>query len=246
METNCTMVIGGKWHDFGFARLELCKLLGEDPDCRVRVVEDYESIDLSGPGAFMVSYTCDVVPSLVVQEQLREWVSGGGRWLALHGTNSILRFGEDGKVAAPDWAPHFMETLGTAFVAHPPIEPFLVEVTAPDHPLVAGIEPFETDDELYLSRQTAAIETLLHVDFAGEAPAFVQSHWDKARHPLVYLRPLGKGAVLYNALGHCRGHADMRPRLDHFPTIQRGSWTIPQYYELLRRGIAWAKGGQAI
>ena len=42
-----------------------------------------------------------------------------------------------------------METLGSQFVAHPPIAPYRVEATQPEHPLVAGIEPFEADDELY-------------------------------------------------------------------------------------------------
>ena len=50
---------------------------------------------------------------------------------------------------APRESRTFMETLGSQFVAHPPIAPFRVEATQPDHPLVAGIEPFDADDELY-------------------------------------------------------------------------------------------------
>lgn len=237
---DCVLVAGGKWHDIDFARLELLKLLAEDDRVRVRVFEDYEAIAAIEAADILVSYTCDVTPSLEVQERLRAWVAGGKRWLALHGCNSVLRFLDNGKVDAPDWAPHFMETLGTAFVAHPPVGRFRVEVTAPDHPLVAGIAPFEPeDDELYLSRPTAPIETLLHVDFAGEAPAFVADHWEQGRHPLMYLRAIDEGAVLYNALGHCRGHLDMQPKLDWFPNVQRGAWRLPEYYELLRRGIAW-------
>ncbi len=239
---DCVLVAGGKWHDIDFARLELLKLLAEDDHVRVRVFEDYEAIKAIEAADILVSYTCDVTPSLDVQERLRAWVAGGKRWLALHGCNSVLRFLESGKVDAPDWAPHFMETLGTAFVAHPPVGPFRVEVTQPDHPLVAGIVAFDTeDDELYLSRPTAEIDTLLHVDFAGEAPAFVVDHWEQGRHPLMYLRTLGSGTVLYNALGHCRGHHDMHPKLDWFPTVQRGAWRCAEYYELLRRGIAWTK-----
>ena len=41
--------------------------------------------------------------------------------------------------------------LGSQFVAHPPIQPFTVSRSA-EHPLVAGIEPFEADDEIYLCR----------------------------------------------------------------------------------------------
>ena len=35
------LVCGGRWHDMDFARLELLKLLGENPDLRVRVSEDF-------------------------------------------------------------------------------------------------------------------------------------------------------------------------------------------------------------
>jgi type 1 glutamine amidotransferase len=241
----CVLVAGGKWHDIDFARLELLKLLAEDDCVRVRVFEDYEAIEAIEAADLLISYTCDVTPSLDVQERLRAWVAGGRRWMALHGCNSVLRFLEDGKVDTPDWAPHFMETLGTAFVAHPPVAPFRVEISAPDHPLVVGIAPFEPqDDELYLSRSTAPVEVLLHVDFAGEAPSFVESHWAAGRHPLLYLRAIGSGAVLYNALGHCRGHHDMYPRMAWFPVVQRGAWNCPEYYELLLRGIAWAKAAR--
>ena len=61
----------------------------------------------------------------------------------------------------------------------------------------------------------------------------------------MYLRPLGRGAVLYNTLGHCRGHYDMRPVMDYYPQVERGSWELPQYYELLRRGIAWCLEAEA-
>ena len=43
-------------------------------------------------------------------------------------------------------------------------------------------------------------------------------------------------------LGHCRGHYDMAPLMDWYPTVERGSWDRPEYIELLRRGIAWAAG----
>jgi hypothetical protein len=33
----------------------------------------------------------------------------------------------------------------------------------------------------------------------------------------------------------------MRPALDWWPTVDRGSWELPVYRELLRRGLAWAK-----
>ncbi len=238
---DCALVVGGKYHDFDFARLELLKLLAEDERVRVRVFEDYENVAALAACDFLVSYTCDVVPSLPAQEALRGWVEAGRRWYALHGTNSLLRQTADGSYDAPRWAPLFMQTLGSMFVAHPPIAPYRVTVADPTHPLVHGVEPFETDDELYLLETYGDLHVLLETRFGGEATGFACKDWSEAAHPVFYLHDVGQGGVLYLTLGHCRGHHDMRPYMDHWPGTDRGAWALPVFYTLLRRGLAWAK-----
>ncbi|MCY1352436.1 Trehalose utilization [compost metagenome] len=242
MRQNCVLIAGGKWNDIDFARLELLKLLAEDDKVRVRVFEDYSNLDAIRNADFLVTYTCDVTPSLEAQEVLRDYVARGGRWLALHGTNSILRFLEDGRIDAPKWAPLFMDTLGSMFLAHPPIGPFKVERTRLEHPVVDGIEAFEVVDEMYLSEVQAPIDVLLDAEFEGGAGRFVHNQWDRQRHPVLYLRNLDAGAVMYLTLGHCRGHYDLQPMVDFYPQIERCAWEQPVYYELLRRSLAWAKG----
>ncbi len=237
----CVLIAGGKYHDIDFARLELLKLLAEDDRVRVRVFEDYSNREAISSADFIVSYTCDVTPRLDEQEMLRAFVAGGGRWYALHGTNSILRFLKSGQVDSPDWAPHFMETLGSMFIAHPPIAPYRVTVADPTHPLVHGVAPFETTDELYLLRTYGELQVLLDTAFEGEAEGFVERKWDRAKHPVFYIKTIGKGGVLYLTLGHCRGHYDMQPLMAWYPQVERCAWGLPVYYELLRRGIAWAK-----
>lgn len=239
------LVAGGKWHDIDFARLELLKLLAEDPRVRVRVFEDYSNLDAIRAAHLLVTYTCDVTPALHEQEALREYVRGGGRWFALHGTSSILRFLDSGLVDSPAWAPLFADTLGSQFAAHPPIASFTVKPTARKHALTDGIEPFDVVDELYLADTIDGLDVLLDCEFEGETPKFVRSTWPHARHPVMYLRPIGDGAVLYLTLGHCRGHYDMQPMLDWFPDVQRGAWDFPIFHELLRRGLAWAKDRSA-
>jgi type 1 glutamine amidotransferase len=194
---NCVLVAGGKWHDIDFARLELLKLLAEDQTVRVRVLEDYSNLAALQEADFLVSYTCDVTPSLAEQEALRSYVQGGRRWLALHGTNSILRFMEDGSIDTPNWAPVFMDTLGSIFQAHPPVGPFRVEPTGVQHPLVQDIEAFEVEDEQYLVEVTAPIEVLLDTEFEGQAGRFRTNPWVKSRHPVLYLRNIGEGSVCY-------------------------------------------------
>ena len=241
-----TLVAGGMYHDIDFARLELLTLLAEHPDMRVRVQPDYEDAEAIAAGSILVSYTCNVRPSESSQRAIREWVEGGGRWIALHGTNAALDVGTPNGVDSPRVFPLWADTLGSQFVAHPPIAPYRVEAADTDHWLVAGIEPFETDDELYLSEHAdrAALEPLLTTTWQGEATGFVEHDWTQGddTHLVMYLRRLGDGAVLYNTLGHCRGHFDMVPVVPYYPRIERGSWTQPTYYELLRRAIRWARG----
>jgi hypothetical protein len=74
----CVLIAGGLYHDIDFARLELLKLLAEDERVRVRVFEDYENIAAIKAADILISYTCDVVPSLPAQEALRKWVEEAG------------------------------------------------------------------------------------------------------------------------------------------------------------------------
>ena len=234
------------YHDVDFARLQLLGLLAEHEEFRVRVQPDYEDADAIAAGAILLSYTCNLRPSLAAQTTIREWVQNGGRWVALHGTNAALDVGTPNGVDSPRVFPLWADTLGSQFVAHPPIAPYLVEVTDPDHWLVTGIEPFETDDELYLSEygNRDELHALLHTMWSGTARGFVEHDWTSSpdQHLVMYLRQLGEGAVLYNTLGHCRGHYDMVPVAPYYPKIERGSWEQPMYIELLRRSLRWARG----
>jgi hypothetical protein len=228
-----------------FARLELLKLLGEDPAVRTRVFENYETLDALREADILITYTCDVTPSLAAQEVLRDWLSGGGRWYALHGTNSVLRLLAEGPDAglwdAPRWAPLFMDMLGSQFISHPPIAPYTVTVADPGHPLVEGIEPFETTDELYHLETHGDLHVLLETDCTEEGTGFVEAKDAPGKQPVMYLKDHGEGAVLYNTLGHCRGHYDLQPMLDWWPTVDRCAWDLPVFHELLRRGIGWLK-----
>lgn len=242
---DCVLVCGGVWHDMDFARLELLKLLAEDQRVRTRVFEDYENVEALAAADVLITYTCDVSPSLRAQEVLRDWLAKGGRWYALHGTNSVLRLLDSGPNAglwdAPRWTPLFMELLGSQFLSHPPIAPYRVTVADPQHPLVTGIEPFDTTDELYHLDCHGPLHVLLETECTEEGTGFVEAADAPGQHPVMYLKSHGKGAVLYNTLGHCRGHYDLQPLADWWPTVDRCAWDLPVFYELLRRGIAWLK-----
>ena len=170
-------------------------------------------------------------------------MENGGKWFALHATNSVLEWlsHDPPLLRAPRDHPDFMEVLGSQFLSHPPVAPYQVEVTAPEHPMMAGIEAFETrGDELYLSEYHGEREVLLHTRWTGKVDAFQDGEWEEDKeHAVMYLRDYEKGTVLYFTLGHCRSTYDMQPLVEEYPELERGSWDLPVFYELLRRGIAW-------
>jgi len=236
------LVAGGKWHDIDFARAEILKVLCEFPRIRTRVAGDFRELEALADADFLVTYTCDLRPSKAEEQALATFVRDGGRWFALHGTNSVMEFLADG-VSVPRTQTLLMETLGSRFIAHPPIAPYTVEVVAPDHPLVRGIEPFEVEDELYLCEYHGVLEPLLQTHYTGKAPGFIEDDWpDDDPRLVMYRHPVGSGEVLYLTLGHCRGRYDMRPLMDEYPRVERGAWEVPAFYELLRRGLAWVSG----
>ncbi|MEL6875822.1 MAG: ThuA domain-containing protein, partial [Pseudomonadota bacterium] len=106
----CVLVAAGQYHDIDFARLEVLKLLAEDDRIRVRIFEDYENIAAIRDADILISYTCNVVPSPEAQKNVQDFVKNGGHYFALHGTNAVLKFLDDGLVDAPDDMPVLADT----------------------------------------------------------------------------------------------------------------------------------------
>ncbi|MEN9392580.1 MAG: hypothetical protein RLZZ104_923 [Pseudomonadota bacterium] len=234
-------VAAGKYHDIDFARLEVLKLLAEHQNIRTTVAMDYSNTERLSACQFLVTYTCDVLPTPEEVTAIKAFLDKGGRWLALHGTNSILRFVE-GDVDCPEERDDLMEVLGTQFKAHPPIGPFRVEISDRTHALTKGLEDFDVIDELYITKTKAPIQILMQTRFDGEATGFIEADYDNVVVPILYLRQHGKGAVLYNTLGHCRSHYDVIELMPFWEHPERCGWNYPVYYETLRRGICWAMG----
>ena len=237
------LVCNAKYHDTNFARLEILKLLAENEDIHTRVAEDFSDIEAIQNAGLLITYTCDLRPSLAQQAGLAQYLEAGGRWFALHATNALIEF-VNGKPDTPDLAPKFMAMLGSRFVAHPSNTSFEVRVTDIDHPLTAGIDDFEVqDEEPYYCEPIGEQTVLLEATYNQSSAGYVQSDYgtDRDSQPQMYLHPFGEGEVLYLSLGHCTGKHDMKPMVEVVPVV-RGSWNNPVYYELLRRGIRWGVG----
>jgi uncharacterized protein len=212
-------------HDFDFARVRLAQALYDAGDIRTDAWNDYDAGEAIEKGALLVSYTSQVPVSDGNCEALRDFLERGGRWFAVHASNSVRE------------NQHLPGILGSRFITHPAYSHFPVTISAPHDPLLRGIEPFEVDDELYVIEVHGEIEVLLEARWGGEALGGRQV--EEGVRPLMYRHSVGEGGVLYLALGHCNRPFDT-PRPDAAQPDRRGPWDMPVYKELIRRGIAWA------
>jgi hypothetical protein len=242
------LITGGRFHDFDYARTQLGQLLA------TRGVDVLELGDWPRdlhPADVLITYTCDLRPDDAAQRLLVDFVSRGGRWFALHATNSALDAPAPDRprvFGTPDVFGEVSHVLGSRFLAHPPIGPYQVEITAPDHPLVAGLQPFETRDELYVSELYGPLEVLLHTRFSGDCPSFEMSTTtDDEPRPVLYLRRSGAGEVVYLTLGHCRSLAQQRALGKPDATEDdHGSWKLPEFRTLLDRCVDYLLDPSAI
>lgn len=249
-QINIALVVGGRWHDVDFARLELLKLLGEHDCIRCTVHSDYSDIDVLEKADAVISYTCDVRPTQQEAMALNLAVRGGTRLLALHATNSAIDppvEGEHKVFRTPNAMPEFTALLGNRFLAHPKISPTRIDVVQPEHPLVTGLASFVTTDELYVMELREDLDVLLDTEFTGECPGFEVSHsGTRTRHPVLYTRKEGDGEVVYFTLGHCRGRFDVSDLgIADTGVVDRVAWESPEYREVLRRCVAWAVHGKS-
>jgi type 1 glutamine amidotransferase len=237
------LVCGGRWHDFDYARLRLLSLLAGHPRVRTRVFEDWATGDALDRADLIVSYTCDRRPDPDQQRRLADYVRGGGRWLALHGTNSAIDAPEPGGprlFRTPRALGPLPEVLGSQFLGHPPIAPYVVEPAQPDHPLVRGTGPFSVSDELYVSELHPPLDVVLHTRWSGESRGFEEGDTtDDEPRPVLYLKRTGAGEVCYFTLGHCRGRYDVQDLgIDDLGRQDRGSWVVPEFVTVLDRCLS--------
>jgi len=144
------------------------------------------------------------------REALSGFVAAGGGLLALH--TAVICF--------DDW-PEWKELAGGAWVwgrsFHPPYGAVTVAPTAVAHPITAGVAGFALRDEVYSDLDLVpGVVPLL----AGTADGADRGTW-----PMLWARPVGRGRVVCDTLGHDRAALEQ-----------------PMHRRILRNAAAWAAG----
>jgi type 1 glutamine amidotransferase len=206
---NALLLTGGMYHDVdGFEAVAKELLTGSR--YAVELHRQGDGLRRLSHGVFdcVVLYTCwdprIMNPALTEFRLTREavdtltaWVHAGGHCFAIHGAT-----------VGADLYPGFAELLGASFIGHPPQTAFEITPCHPiDHPIIVGIKPFTVNDELYLHRMHALVNVLLTARYKGED------------QPILWEHEVGKGRVVYNALGH-----------------DPGVWNHPVFRDLFVRG----------
>lgn len=141
---------------------------------------------------------------------------------------NLKRFVEEGKGlvlvhfacgAFQGW-PEFAEIAGRvynpSFRPHDPYGKFMVKITGGDHPVIRGLAPFETTDELY---------TCLDGKRDIRVLATATSRVDGKDYPMAFVNRYGKGRVFHCVLGH-----------------DTNALGVKGVQDLYRRGTAWTAG----
>ena len=243
--THIQLIVGGQYHDMDYARLFLLRELARFDRVRTVCAPGYDDLTALEKARALITYTCNVVPNADQVTALTSFLEAGGRWLALHGTNSILAQNDQGRWYAPVDKSGVMALLGSQFAAHPPIAPYEVHIDKDDDPLVNGLSDFvvEGGDELYYMRLFGEMDVIMSAKAQGAARGFVERAWpSEESHPVLYRKAVGKGEIVYLTLGHRRSHYDMEPLVDYYPTLEKGAWEIEPYQKLLDNCLRWAVG----
>ena len=264
MAKRAHLVVGGfplgatAGHDMDYARLRLLDKLYEGGYQGTTVGNSFNDIAPALDGAdLLLSYVAGPYPDDDQCRVLEDWLAGGGKWFALHGTSGGRAKRIDGSRQRKMVQLAHHDLLGAFFLNHPPVRRFDVAVQAPEHPLLAGVpRSFEVMDELYLieprGESTVLLTTELAADPSPEGFGFVYDEdtslgADGKTRVLGIERQVGRGAVAYVALGHCHSPAtNSQPFVDDSvavggttPKRFRGAWETSAFGRILDNAVAW-------
>lgn len=221
---------GPEYHDQPVHYAELAGILAGEARVDLRITTDLDTLHAETLANYqaVINWSTFVQPTPAQVDALLTAVEGGLGFFGIHGGSATF------------WnsAP-YLRMLGSRFIQHDPYKAFLVEVDAPSHPIMEGIEPFTIEDELYEQGgnvdefETFAAAVTAKSPYGGEVKTLgegplgddIEVLASAEGHPLLYVKTYGKGRVHYNALGH-----------------DEKALTHPAFRHLVKQGLAWVTG----
>jgi type 1 glutamine amidotransferase len=130
---------------------------------------------------------------------LLDFVAGGKGFLPIHAASYCFQN-----------SPAYIALVGAQFQKHGTGE-FTTEIVKPDHPVMAGLKPFQVWDETYV-----------HTKINPDKTVLMERVDENGREPWTWVRTHGKGRVFYTAYGH-----DERV------------WSNPNFHLLMKNAVKW-------
>lgn len=208
-------------HDWRATTAALILALEQDPRAIVHVTENMEDLATDKLNAYdllVMNYNNWDRPGLseAAKANLVKYLNAGGGLAVIHFANGAFNPTLPNKDS--DWPEYRTKIVRRAWMAgegrsgHDSYGPFLVEITSVKHPITAGLQPFDTIDELYFRQE-------------GELPiqalATSRSKVTGKDEPMAWAYDYGNGRIFQTVLGH----ADVSTR---------------KAAALIRRGSVWA------
>ena len=151
-----------------------------------------------------------------MREAFLNFVRNGGGFVVVHA----------GGASFPDWA-DYQKIIGGTWgknTGHGPRHEFEVKFTDANHPIVRGLAPFQTSDELWHRMDVQPDLTVIATAFSA-----LDQHGTGKDEPMAMVTQFGKGRGFTTALGH-----DVK------------AMQSPGFQALLLRGVEWAATGNVL
>jgi type 1 glutamine amidotransferase len=203
----------------------LVEALTRDPRIIFDVSEDIEDLAsdrIQDYDLLVLNYCNWKAPGLsdAAKAGLVDYLAGGGGLIIIHFANGAFHFSLP-EAGDSDWPEYrnicrrvWDHTPGMS--GHDSYGPFIVEIADPEHPITAGLEPFQTMDELYFRQQG---DQPIHV--VAQARSGVTGEFE----PMAFVYDYERGRVFQTVLGHAAE-----------------SIRNPGTAELISRAAAWVAG----
>src|SRR5438874_1477400 len=153
--------MGGDYDDEVFHYAELAGILAGEGHVDLRITDDLDVLHPSELTRYqaIANWSTFVEPTEAQVSALLDCVGQGCGFLALHGATATF------------WnSVPYLTMIGSRFVDHQPLRRFTVHIDDPTHPVTAGIEDFEIEDELYeVSSNEAEYQTLVSAMVEGRS-----------------------------------------------------------------------------